>query len=159
MYQSKNNIRKKNEVICIAVSSFLIGTIFVLCLQIKVTMYNDTKVLVQETLNASTTSVILHNLTFGASYITRIVAYTGAGEGPYSNGIVLSINPDYAVKTYMNQKNREYALIILAFFVVCAILCGVSIPIYVRRRNSSDKKLDNLDGEFLLVCRPGKTVR
>lgn len=104
--------------------------------------------LVQETLNASTTSVILHNLTFGASYVTRIVAYTGAGEGPYSNGILLSINPDYAVKTYINQKNREYALIILAFFVVCAVFCAITIPLYFRRKHNAGKKLDNFDGNF-----------
>lgn len=115
--------------------------------QIKVTKYNDTKVLVQETLNASTTSVILQNLTFGASYITRIVAYTQAGEGPYSNGILLSINPDYAVKTYLNEKNREFALIVLAFFVVCAIVCGISVPMYLRKKNCSDKKLNTLDSK------------
>lgn len=79
--------------------------------------------------------------------MARIVAYTQAGEGPYSNGILLSINPDYAVKTYLNQKNREFALIVLAFFVVCAILCGVSVPMYMRKRNGPDKKLNNLDSK------------
>ncbi|XP_065209476.1 roundabout homolog 2-like [Planococcus citri] len=118
--------------------------------KIKVTSYNDSKVLVQETLNASTTSIILHNLTFGASYVTRIVAYTGAGDGPYSNGVHLYINPDNAVKTYINQKNREYALIILAFFVVCAIFCGISIPIYYKKRHKTGKKLDSFDGKQTL---------
>lgn len=80
--------------------------------------------------------------------MTRIVAYTGAGEGPYSNGIQLSINRDNAVKTYINQKNREYALIILAFFVVCAVFCGISIPIYYKKRHTAGKKLDSFDGNI-----------
>lgn len=118
-------------------------------LQIKVTSSNDSKLLLQETLNASTTSMIIHNLTFGSSYVTRIVAYTGAGEGPYSHGILLSVHPDTAVKTYINEKNREYALLILAFFVICAILCGFLIPVYLRRKNGVDKKLDSIDGKMI----------
>lgn len=81
--------------------------------------------------------------------MTRVVAYNGAGEGPYSHGILLSVHPDSAVKTYINEKNREYALLILAFFVICAILCGLFIPVYLRRKNGVDEKLDNIDGKSL----------
>ncbi|XKL67555.1 hypothetical protein PGB90_003046 [Kerria lacca] len=118
--------------------------------KIKVTSYNDSKLVFQETLNASTTSIILHNLTYGESYLTRIVAYTGAGEGPYSNGIMLSINQDYAVKTYMNQKKREYVLIILAFFLICLIFIGIFIPVHLRRKSSINRKIENINGKQTL---------
>lgn len=48
---------------------------------------NSSKVLAQMTLNATTTSVMLNNLTTGATYNVRVVAYTRAGAGPYSQPV------------------------------------------------------------------------
>lgn len=45
---------------------------------------NSSKVLAQMTLNATTMSVMLNNLTTGAVYNVRVVAYTRVGAGPYS---------------------------------------------------------------------------
>lgn len=45
---------------------------------------NTSKVLAQMTLNATTMSVMLNNLTTGAVYNVRVVAYTRVGAGPYS---------------------------------------------------------------------------
>lgn len=40
------------------------------------------------TLNATTLSVMLNNLTTGATYIVRVVAYTRVGAGPYSQSVL-----------------------------------------------------------------------
>lgn len=45
---------------------------------------NSSKVLAQMTLNATTMSVMLNNLTTSATYNIRVVAYTRIGAGPYS---------------------------------------------------------------------------
>lgn len=55
--------------------------------KIQVKAGNSTKILAQMTLNASTLSVGLHNLTTGATYNARVVAYTRVGAGPYSKPV------------------------------------------------------------------------
>jgi roundabout, axon guidance receptor 2 len=52
--------------------------------KIQVKAGNSTKILAQMTLNATTLSVGLHNLTTGATYNVRVVAYTRVGAGPFS---------------------------------------------------------------------------
>lgn len=49
---------------------------------------NSSKVLAQMTLNATTMSVMLNNLTTGATYNVRVVAYTRVGAGPYSQPVI-----------------------------------------------------------------------
>lgn len=61
--------------------------------QIQVKAYNSSKILAQMSLNASTTSVLLNNLTSGAVYTARVVAYTRAGLGPYSAPVTLVMDP------------------------------------------------------------------
>lgn len=55
--------------------------------KIQVKAGNSTKILAQMTLNATTLSVGLHNLTTGATYNVRVVAYTRVGAGPYSKPV------------------------------------------------------------------------
>lgn len=52
---------------------------------------NSSKVLAQMTLNATTMSVMLNNLTTGATYSIRVVAYTRVGAGPYSQSVRTAI--------------------------------------------------------------------
>lgn len=52
--------------------------------KIQVKAGNSTKILAQMTLNSSTLSVGLHNLTTGATYSIRVCGYTRVGAGPYS---------------------------------------------------------------------------
>lgn len=58
--------------------------------KIQVKAGNSTKILAQMTLNSSTLSVGLHNLTTGATYSARVVAYTRVGAGPYSKPVKFS---------------------------------------------------------------------
>lgn len=55
--------------------------------KLQVKAGNSTKVLAQMTLNATTVSVMLNNLTTGATYSVRVVAYTRVGAGPYSQPV------------------------------------------------------------------------
>lgn len=55
--------------------------------KIQVKAGNSTKILAQMTLNSSTLSVGLHNLSTGATYNARVVAYTRVGAGPYSKPV------------------------------------------------------------------------
>lgn len=56
----------------------------IFCFVLQVTAGNTMKVLANMTLNSTTTSVLLNNLTTGATYNVRLNSFTKAGEGPYS---------------------------------------------------------------------------
>jgi len=57
--------------------------------KIEVSAGNTMKVLANMTLNATTTSVLLNNLTTGAVYSVRLNSFTKAGDGPYSKPVSL----------------------------------------------------------------------
>lgn len=65
---------------------------------VQVKAGNSSKVLAQMTLNATTMSVMLNNLTTGATYNVRVVAFTRIGAGPYSLPVSHQNRrpPDYA---------------------------------------------------------------
>ncbi|CRK86303.1 CLUMA_CG000071, isoform A, partial [Clunio marinus] len=65
--------------------------------KIQVKAGNSTKILAQMTLNSSTLSVGLHNLTTGATYNARVVAYTRVGAGPYSKPVALVMDPSHLI--------------------------------------------------------------
>ncbi|XP_031630104.1 roundabout homolog 2 isoform X2 [Contarinia nasturtii] len=65
--------------------------------KIQVKAGNSSKVLAQMTLNATTMSVMLNNLTTGATYNVRVVAYTRIGAGPYSQPVSLTMDPSHLV--------------------------------------------------------------
>lgn len=58
----------------------------------------------QQTLNATSTSVILNNLTTGVAYVARLVAFTRVGLGPYSAPFQLLMDP-----TLLPQKPARLA--------------------------------------------------
>ncbi|XP_043641431.1 protein sax-3 isoform X2 [Drosophila teissieri] len=65
--------------------------------KIEVSAGNTMKVLANMTLNATTTSVLLNNLTTGAVYSVRLNSFTKAGDGPYSKPISLFMDPTHHV--------------------------------------------------------------
>ncbi|XP_017959892.1 protein sax-3 isoform X1 [Drosophila navojoa] len=65
--------------------------------KIEVSAGNTMKVLANMTLNATTTSVLLNNLTTTAVYSVRLNAFTKAGDGPYSKPKSLYMDPTYHV--------------------------------------------------------------
>ncbi|XP_030384550.1 roundabout homolog 2 isoform X2 [Scaptodrosophila lebanonensis] len=65
--------------------------------KIEVSAGSTMKVLANMTLNATTTSVLLNNLTTGAIYSVRLNSFTKAGDGPYSKPISLFMDPSHHV--------------------------------------------------------------
>ncbi|XP_022231889.2 protein sax-3 isoform X1 [Drosophila obscura] len=65
--------------------------------KIEVSAGNTMKVLANMTLNSTTTSVLLNNLTTGAIYSVRLNCFTKAGDGPYSKPISLFMDPTHHV--------------------------------------------------------------
>ncbi|KAL1373632.1 hypothetical protein pipiens_001693 [Culex pipiens pipiens] len=65
--------------------------------KIQVKAGNISKLLAQMTLNSSTTSVMLNNLTTGSSYSIRVVAFNRAGLGPYSKPVHLVMDPSFVI--------------------------------------------------------------
>uniref|UniRef100_W8BH41 Roundabout-2 n=1 Tax=Ceratitis capitata TaxID=7213 RepID=W8BH41_CERCA len=65
--------------------------------KIEVAAGSTLKVLANMTLNATTTSVLLNNLTTGATYNVRLNSYTKAGEGPYAEPVSLFMDPTHLV--------------------------------------------------------------
>jgi len=64
---------------------------FIFQIQVK---GNSSKILARMSLNSSTNSVILNNLTMGAFYTARVVAFTVIGLGPYSAPINIHMDPN-----------------------------------------------------------------
>lgn len=92
-------MRKKNDcasveisLVCINLLRHVIihGDVTCSCFQVKAG--NSSKVLAQMTLNATTMSVMLNNLTTGATYNVRVVAYTRVGAGPYSQPVCIKLS-------------------------------------------------------------------
>lgn len=73
--------------------------------KIQVKAGNTGKLLAQMTLNASTTSVLLNNLTTGAIYNIRVVSYTRIGAGPYSPIASLVMNQNQPYRFPRGQAN------------------------------------------------------
>lgn len=72
--------------------------------KIQVKAGNSSKILAQMTLNATTLSVGLHNLTTGATYNVRVVAYTRVGAGPFSKYVSLISSEG---KEHLIEKNYQ----------------------------------------------------
>uniref|UniRef100_A0AAG5DUL0 Roundabout n=1 Tax=Anopheles atroparvus TaxID=41427 RepID=A0AAG5DUL0_ANOAO len=58
---------------------------------------NASKLLAQMTLNATTTSVMLNNLTTGASYTIRVAVFNRLGMGPFSKPLFLVMDPSFVI--------------------------------------------------------------
>lgn len=65
--------------------------------KIEVSAGNTMKVLANMTLNATTTSVLLNNLTTTAVYSVRLNAFTKAGDGPYSKPVSIDEYIKYVI--------------------------------------------------------------
>ncbi|XP_062557914.1 roundabout homolog 2-like [Armigeres subalbatus] len=65
--------------------------------KIQVKAGNISKLLAQMTLNATTTSVMLNNLTTGSSYSIRVGAFNRVGLGPYSKPVHLTMDPSFVI--------------------------------------------------------------
>ncbi|XP_065332299.1 roundabout homolog 2-like isoform X2 [Cloeon dipterum] len=118
--------------------------------KIQVKSANSSRVLAQMTLNATTLTVRLNNLTTGVSYAVRVVAYNRAGMGPYSPPILLTMDP---ASLHLSDSNLQNAgesgnpllhhnwHVLFAALVSLVLLVMGAVLYYVRKHHSSKKQL------------------
>ncbi|KAG5675348.1 hypothetical protein PVAND_005258 [Polypedilum vanderplanki] len=128
--------------------------------KIQVKAGNSTKILAQMTLNATTLSVGLHNLTTGATYNVRVVAYTRVGAGPYSKSVALIMDPSFLVSaprahpsgistgdTYQNDSiiHQPWFMAVIAIVLVMFLVStAFTLRFLYRRRKNLSKGLQHL---------------
>lgn len=134
--------------------------------KIQVKAGNSTKVLAQMTLNATTMSVMLNNLTTGATYSVRVVAYTRVGAGPYSQPIALAMDPAHLITPprahpsgtatgsdephrQPNIVNQTWFLILVVAMLFVILLSAAAAMMFFRRRHQLTKELGHLSGKCL----------
>ncbi|XP_058055241.1 roundabout homolog 2-like [Anopheles bellator] len=69
---------------------------------------NASKLLAQMTLNATTTSVMLNNLTTGASYTVRVAMFNRLGMGPFSKPLYLVMDPAFVIVPQGVHNGQHY---------------------------------------------------
>ncbi|KAI5721707.1 hypothetical protein M8J77_024546 [Diaphorina citri] len=111
---------------------------------IQVKAYNSTKILAQMSLNASTTSVLLNNLTSGAVYTARVVAYTRAGLGPYSAPVTLVMDPHAPPHALPSDSNNETWLMIALISFGSTVIFALGAVLYLKRRANTGKDCGHL---------------
>ncbi|CAG9818894.1 unnamed protein product [Phaedon cochleariae] len=100
------------------------------------------------TLNASTTSILISNLTAGGIYNARVSALTIAGQGPYSNIIpLLTASRAQSPRTLgpLVPLVRKTWFVILLAVLLLLLLAGSGGLLYLKRRQSLSKQLGHLN--------------
>ncbi|KAJ8974901.1 hypothetical protein NQ317_015290, partial [Molorchus minor] len=99
------------------------------------------------TMNASTTSILISNLTSGGMYNAKVAALTIAGQGPYSNPVPLLTAPraqsPRALGPLVPLVRQTWFVILLAVLVLL-LLAGTGGLLYMKRRQSLSKQLGHL---------------
>lgn len=134
--------------------------------KIQVKAGNSSKVLAQMTLNATTMSVMLNNLTTGATYNVRVVAYTRIGAGPYSQPISLTMDPNHLVtpprahpsgsadslddhhqqrKQPQNLIHEPWFIVLISIVVLLFSFIATVGLIFFRRRHQITKEVGHLN--------------
>ncbi|XP_066991291.2 roundabout homolog 2 [Anabrus simplex] len=114
---------------------------------------NGSKILAQLTLNATTTSVLLNNLTTGGSYNARVVSFTRMGLGTFSAPVPLIMDPSllhqYPHRAHHSEGDdhnvvRETWFLVLMGSMVLVLVLGFIGMVYLKRRQAMKKELGHL---------------
>ncbi|KAJ8953117.1 hypothetical protein NQ314_007399, partial [Rhamnusium bicolor] len=100
------------------------------------------------TMNATTTSILISNLTAGGLYNARVAALTVAGQGPYSNPVPLLTTPRAQSPRTLGPLVplvRQTWFVILLAVLVLLLLAGTGGLLYMKRRQSLSKQLGHLN--------------
>lgn len=99
------------------------------------------------TLNASTTSVLVSNLTTGGLYNARVAALTQVGLGPFSSPVPLLIAPrsqsPRTLGPFVPLVQQTWFVVLLAALALF-LLVSVAGVLYVKKRHSLTKQLGHL---------------
>lgn len=119
--------------------------IFNYILQIQIRA-NNSRILAQMSLNASTTSILLNNLTTGGMYTAQVAAFTKVGIGPYSGAVPLALER-HRLPTHVSEAATQTWLILLLAFLALIILLAFGSTLYIRKRHALTKELGHLSGK------------
>lgn len=131
--------------------------------KIQVKSGNSSKILAQMTLNSTTMSVMLNNLTTSATYNIRVVAYTRVGAGPYSQPVPLVMDPAHLISpprahpsgtatgsdNPLRQPNivhETWFLILIIIMLLVLLLSGGATVLFLKRRHHLTKEIGHLSG-------------
>lgn len=128
--------------------------------KIQVKAGNSSKILAQDTVNATIMQVMLHNLTIGTTYNIRVVAYNRVGPGPYSQPVLLVMDPAHVISpprahpsgTASATKGKSilqqtWFLVLLPVMLILILAFVVSGAWYFRKKHLLTKELGHLTGE------------
>lgn len=133
--------------------------------KIQIKAGNSSKVLAQMTLNTTTMSVMLNNLTTGITYNIRVVAYTRVGAGPYSQPISLVMDPAHLISpprahpsgtaNVSNDLHQQsnlvhetwFLIVVLTIFSTIVVFCA-GLVVFIRRKQQQNKELNHLSGKI-----------
>ena len=106
--------------------------------------------LAQMSVNTSTLSVFLHNITLSNTYSVgvRVVAYTRVGPGPYTPVVMFSqavSGPD-ARPTGQAPQHTWFVLLFAASIIVFVVAFAVTL--YLKKRQSMAKEIGHLQGKY-----------
>lgn len=99
------------------------------------------------TMNASTTSVLISNLTSGGVYNARVAALTRVGQGPFSNSVPLLTAPRAQSPRTLGPLVplvRQTWFVVLLATLALLLLAGTGGLFYMKRRQSLSKQLGHL---------------
>ncbi|KAK0079139.1 hypothetical protein PV325_001681 [Microctonus aethiopoides] len=121
--------------------------------KIQIKSNSSNKILGQMSLNASTTSVIINSLTTGGLYTARVAGLTRAGIGPFSNPILLNMDPGQLTQLPPRTDPShggisvvtETWFLVLMIIMVFTVVAGLVGVLYVRRRQAMSKQLGHLN--------------
>lgn len=100
------------------------------------------------TMNATTTSILISNLTSGGMYHAKVAALTIVGQGPYSNPVPLLTAPRAQSPRTLGPLVplvRQTWFVILLAVLVLLLLAGTGGLLYLKRRQSLTKQLGHLN--------------
>lgn len=99
------------------------------------------------TINASTTSVLVSNLTSGGVYNARVAALTRVGQGPFSTPVPLLTAPRAQSPRTLGPLVplvRQTWFVVLLASLALLLLAGAVGFVYLKRRQSLNKQLGHL---------------
>lgn len=115
----------------------------------QVQVRSGSKVIAQMSVNATTTSVYLHNVSTSGSQgvAVRVVAHTRVGPGPYSPAISLAegLRSPAAHPSDNSSADTWFAFLLGATAVV--LICAFAVTFYLKRRQAMHKELGHLTGK------------
>lgn len=99
-------------------------------------------------MNATTTTIMLNNLTAGGMFTARVAAMTTAGQGPFSSPVpLLTIPRAQSPRTLgpLVPIVRQTWFVVLLSVLALVVFAGIGGVFYLRRRQTQAKQLGHLN--------------